>query len=71
MCRMNGGECMVIMDGYYVEIVVCLVIGFVWYGVFKNTLKRYQNKDSSQWVVRGNEPNKQSIELPNAGDSKS
>jgi len=39
------------MDGYYVEIIICVFIGFIWYGIFKNTLEDFQTKSSSYWMV--------------------
>ncbi|CAI9734945.1 acetyl-coenzyme A transporter 1-like [Octopus vulgaris] len=29
-CTGKGGTCLTIIDGYYIEIVFCLVIGFLW-----------------------------------------
>jgi len=39
------------MDGYYVEIIICAFIGFIWYGIFKNKLEDFQTKSSSYWMV--------------------
>ncbi|KAE9541283.1 hypothetical protein AGLY_004528 [Aphis glycines] len=51
MCNTNGGSCNVYVDGYYITTAICTVIGLVWYGIFKNTLKSYQNLSVSHWMV--------------------
>uniref|UniRef100_A0A2S2NMY7 Acetyl-coenzyme A transporter 1 n=1 Tax=Schizaphis graminum TaxID=13262 RepID=A0A2S2NMY7_SCHGA len=50
-CNTNGGNCLITVDGYYVEIIICVVIGFIWYGMFKNMFKNFQTKSSSYWMV--------------------
>lgn len=39
------------MDGYFVIIPVSIVLGVIWYGVFKNIIKKYQSLDASHWIV--------------------
>ncbi|VVC28210.1 Major facilitator superfamily domain,Acetyl-coenzyme A transporter 1 [Cinara cedri] len=51
MCGKNGGDCVTVVDGYYVEIVLSAVIGFAWYFVFKNKLIKFQTESSSRWLV--------------------
>lgn len=53
---------MVVLDGYYVEFVLCLIIGFTWYGVFKNILKKLQTVNSSSWLVYFDRPNTENAE---------
>jgi len=31
---------MTIMNGYYVELLLCTIIGIIWYIIFKNELKQ-------------------------------
>jgi len=51
MCNTNGGSCNVYVDGYYITTAICTVIGLIWYGIFKNTLKSYQHLSLSHWMV--------------------
>jgi len=45
-----------IVDGYYVEAAVCIVIGFVWYGICKRIYKNLELKNYSHWIVDMNKP---------------
>ncbi|CAH1724858.1 unnamed protein product [Aphis gossypii] len=40
-------NCVTIVDGYYVEAAICMVIGFVWYGIFKRIYKNLELKNRS------------------------
>lgn len=51
MCKINGGGCITTVNGYYVETVLCVLIGIVWYIIFKYILKNIQVKSSSHWLV--------------------
>lgn len=42
---------MVIVNGYYVEMVVCTIIGIIWFVNFRNIFKSLQNKGPTQWLV--------------------
>lgn len=56
ICNINDGHCEAVVDGYYVEVIICLVIGFVWFAVFKNHLKFFESKDRSHWLIDLNRP---------------
>lgn len=58
MCDISGGECKVIVDGYFVEIIICMIIGFIWFGIFKNILKNFETKDPSHWLIYADGPKK-------------
>lgn len=51
MCETNAGKCEVYINGYYIAVVICMVIGFIWYSVFKNIIKSYQLLGLSHWLV--------------------
>jgi len=53
-----GHNCATILDGYYIEAAICMVIGFVWYGICKSHYKILQSKDLSHWIVDLNRMNK-------------
>ncbi|KAF0753279.1 acetyl-coenzyme A transporter 1-like, partial [Aphis craccivora] len=42
VCATNGGSCVVYVDGYYITVIICMVVGSIWYFMFRNRLKNYQ-----------------------------
>ncbi|VVC28209.1 Hypothetical protein CINCED_3A024306 [Cinara cedri] len=55
-CKTNGGDCVIQVNGYYVETAVCTVIGIVWFGIFFKILKNLQIKSPSHWLVNVKPP---------------
>ncbi|CCI49234.1 hypothetical protein ABG067_000630 [Albugo candida] len=51
-CIDAGGECLIIQDGYYVETVICSVLGIIWFLVFYRRIMRLQNLKITQWRVK-------------------
>lgn len=51
MCKENGGECVVLVNGYYVEMVLCTIVGFVWYFIFRHIINNLQSMSPSNWLV--------------------
>jgi len=56
MCVADGGNCVVIVNGYYVETAVCTIIGIVWFCIFRIILKNIQTKGPSHWLVNIKKP---------------
>ncbi|XP_051512059.1 acetyl-coenzyme A transporter 1-like [Myxocyprinus asiaticus] len=52
LCVREGGVCVTALDGYYVESVVCIVIGLCWWIIFGKKLKRLQEESPSAWHCR-------------------
>ncbi|XP_025194188.1 acetyl-coenzyme A transporter 1-like isoform X2 [Melanaphis sacchari] len=50
-CTTDGGDCIVTVNGYYIEMVLCTIFGILWYSIFKNILKNLQTKCPSKWLV--------------------
>ncbi|CAH0691819.1 unnamed protein product [Spodoptera exigua] len=50
-CKSFDGTCEVRIDGYYIETVLCLVIGFVWLMWGKPTINRLQRLPASAWQI--------------------
>ncbi|ESO06889.1 hypothetical protein HELRODRAFT_77129 [Helobdella robusta] len=57
-CQDETGECVppckvscVYLDGYYIESVVCCIIGFLWLLVMSKRARRLQNLRSNDWVI--------------------
>ncbi|XP_017487205.1 PREDICTED: acetyl-coenzyme A transporter 1-like [Rhagoletis zephyria] len=48
-CKANGGTCNVTIDGYNLEAIICITIGFAWYFWGRRQLTLLQNKPSSAW----------------------
>lgn len=57
MCKADKGDCITIINGYYVEVGLCVTIGFVWYLFYRNTVKNLQTKSASHWAVNFNRQN--------------
>ena len=52
MCTAGGGHCVTQLDGYYVEIVICLILGVIWYFLQRQRIIRLQSLDKSAWQVQ-------------------
>ncbi len=51
-CEDGGGQCLVEVEGYYIESIVCVVFGFLWLIVWGwRTVKRLQDADDKEWRV--------------------
>uniref|UniRef100_A0A1W7RJT0 Acetyl-coenzyme A transporter 1 n=1 Tax=Agkistrodon contortrix contortrix TaxID=8713 RepID=A0A1W7RJT0_AGKCO len=52
LCSKEGGSCVITLDGYYVESITCVVLGFVWWLFLGPKLKRLQNEQPTSWKCR-------------------
>uniref|UniRef100_A0A672MXK5 Solute carrier family 33 member 1 n=1 Tax=Sinocyclocheilus grahami TaxID=75366 RepID=A0A672MXK5_SINGR len=52
LCVREGGTCVTTLDGYYVESVVCVLIGLCWWMFFGKRMKRIQEESPSAWHCR-------------------
>lgn len=48
-CTVNGGTCNVTIDGYNLEAIICITIGFIWYFWGRRQLTLLQKKPPSAW----------------------
>ncbi|XP_013868262.1 acetyl-coenzyme A transporter 1 [Austrofundulus limnaeus] len=55
LCVKEGGICVTTLDGYYVESVVCVVIGLVWWVWLGKKMQRLQEKSPAAWRCRVNQ----------------
>lgn len=53
---MNKDDCPITIDSFYVEVVLCVIIGFSWYGIFKNTFKKFQIQNPFDKPICFNQP---------------
>lgn len=52
LCVKEGGACVTTLDGYYVESVVCVLIGFAWWVWFGPKMKKLQTHSPAAWRCR-------------------
>jgi PAT family acetyl-CoA transporter-like MFS transporter 1 len=44
------------MNGYYIEVALCTIIGILWYNIFRGVLQNLQTKDYTHWLVNIKKP---------------
>ncbi|XP_077421937.1 acetyl-coenzyme A transporter 1 [Vanacampus margaritifer] len=49
LCVKEGGACVTTLDGYYVESVFCVLIGFAWWVWCAPKLKKLQERSPAAW----------------------
>ncbi|XP_053315591.1 acetyl-coenzyme A transporter 1 [Spea bombifrons] len=52
LCVKSGGTCVTSLDGYFVESIICVVIGFSWWFFFGPKFKNLQDERQSAWKCR-------------------
>ncbi|XP_003744966.1 acetyl-coenzyme A transporter 1 [Galendromus occidentalis] len=51
-CLKTGGACETVIDGFYIESMIFVIIGFVWlYGFGKQAAQKLQRLSPSDWAV--------------------
>ncbi|XP_050438632.1 acetyl-coenzyme A transporter 1-like [Adelges cooleyi] len=53
-CSSIGGSCSTTINGYYLEIIICTIIGIIWYVCFNKPLRNLQTKSNEHWLVNFN-----------------
>jgi len=48
-CQDASGSCVVVTEGYYVQVVLCTAIGLVWLVLFKSTIQDLQRLPQRSW----------------------
>ncbi|CAG9773849.1 unnamed protein product [Ceutorhynchus assimilis] len=51
ICIKNGGKCVTQLDGYYVETVICTVVGFLWLLWGAKRIKHIQSLGEKAWKL--------------------
>ena len=49
-CEKAGGTCATVLDGYYIESLVCVVIGILWLRTQSRRVKQLQELPQSAWT---------------------
>ncbi|XP_074446048.1 acetyl-coenzyme A transporter 1 isoform X2 [Larus michahellis] len=52
LCTKAGGSCVTTLDGYYVESVICVILGFGWWFLLGPKFKRLQDEGQSSWKCK-------------------
>ncbi|XP_034813535.1 acetyl-coenzyme A transporter 1 isoform X2 [Pan paniscus] len=52
LCKKLGGSCVTALDGYYVESIICVFIGFGWWFFLGPKFKKLQDEGSSSWKCK-------------------
>ncbi|KPJ08428.1 Acetyl-coenzyme A transporter 1 [Papilio machaon] len=50
-CKASGGACVVSIDGFYIETVICLIAGFLLLQWGRSTITRLQRLPASAWQI--------------------
>lgn len=53
-CQADGKSCITHIDGYYVESIVCFIIGFLWLGWKSKTVRELQSLRKDEWTIKKN-----------------
>ncbi|XP_026761840.1 acetyl-coenzyme A transporter 1 [Galleria mellonella] len=51
LCKSKGGTCDIRIDGFYIETVICLILGFVWLQWGRPTINRLQRLPATAWQI--------------------
>ncbi|VVC28211.1 Major facilitator superfamily domain,Acetyl-coenzyme A transporter 1 [Cinara cedri] len=51
-CDTNNGNYLVTVDGYYVEVIISMIIGLIWYLSCKKPIKNLQKLSLSHWSIK-------------------
>lgn len=48
-CKSNGGHCNVTIDGYYVEVIILTIVGYLWLKWARRRVDHIQSLSPSNW----------------------
>lgn len=50
-CHRIGGKCRIDIDGYYIEVIICLIYGIIWYKWARSKINHLQRLPVKSWRV--------------------
>ncbi|XP_058789178.1 acetyl-coenzyme A transporter 1 [Phymastichus coffea] len=50
-CTKTDGVCNMLLDGYYIESFLCVILGFLWFRWGRRKIEYLQNRPASTWKV--------------------
>ncbi|XP_073970578.1 acetyl-coenzyme A transporter 1 isoform X2 [Rhodnius prolixus] len=53
-CEAAEGKCMTHLDGYYLEIGLCTIFGFIWFKWGRNAIRYLQTRPMEEWAIPNN-----------------
>ncbi|CAG9860451.1 unnamed protein product [Phyllotreta striolata] len=54
LCISKGGQCTTVLDGFYIETVICIVVGYLWYLWGAKKLRNIQGLSENSWKLKVN-----------------
>ncbi|KAG8225743.1 hypothetical protein J437_LFUL011999 [Ladona fulva] len=54
ICEKSSGTCSTVMDGYYIEVFICSVLGLLWLYLCRPLINQLQSKELKAWKVSSN-----------------
>lgn len=51
LCKSHGGTCSTRIDGFYIETIICVIVGFLWLQWGRPTINRLQRLPPSAWQI--------------------
>jgi hypothetical protein len=52
LCQARGGACATRVDGYYVQLAACTLLGVAWLALFRPVLLRLEALPPSEWCLK-------------------
>ncbi|XP_061227581.1 acetyl-coenzyme A transporter 1 isoform X2 [Neopsephotus bourkii] len=52
LCTKAGGSCVTTLDGYYVESIICVILGFGWWFLLGPKFRKLQDEGQSSWKCK-------------------
>uniref|UniRef100_A0A183BUZ3 hydroxyacylglutathione hydrolase n=1 Tax=Globodera pallida TaxID=36090 RepID=A0A183BUZ3_GLOPA len=49
LCKAGGDVCEFVVDGYYISVAICVVVGLLWYRIFYRRIKYFQKIPRQEW----------------------
>lgn len=51
LCKAGGDACEFTIDGYYISVAICTLIGLFWFRLFYSRIQYFQKIPRSEWRV--------------------
>ena len=58
LCKAGGDACEFVIDGYYISVAICTVVGLLWYRIFYRRIQYFQKIPRQEWRVIKNKDRK-------------
>lgn len=63
-CTENGGDCEIIIDGYFIEVSLNITFGIFWFFWARKLIKKLEKLPLSDWHVLSNKTRRNEETLP-------